>query len=70
MTKGRFKKLLIKAYKHDRLYGRADMGKDYGDLILKSHWDEFQKTGRDFVSRHESVFGGAVWITEKGIIEV
>ena len=59
MTRERFKKRLIKIYKHERLYGR---GSEYGNSVVASHWREFQENGNDFVSRHESITGKAVYI--------
>lgn len=44
-------------YKHERLYGR---GKEYGDGIIASAYEEVRRTGKLMISRFESQSGSEV----------
>lgn len=48
---------LTKYYKEDRYTGR---GSDYAACLLKSHMDDYEKSGYDIISHHDSVTGKVV----------
>lgn len=52
-------KIIRYNYKHDRLFGR---GEDYGNTVIKSAVEEFEKHGYIVISRHESLNGEARFI--------
>jgi hypothetical protein len=48
------KEILVKAYRHDRLYGRGD---DYGDYVVSKRYQDYLDGKNDdeiLISRHDS----------------